>query len=222
MNQPNPIQIRAQTHWITQIFTIDNPDHAQIKPGLVEYVYELERRGSEQSTVAPGAKGNMFESKFNLFHHDQPEVKRLKDFCLSSVHQIAAKLNAGLWSPDDRVQVNAVESWCHITRSGGYHDVHTHPMCSWCGIYYIDPGDSDVRGKNGVNRFYEPRINVNFYSDYATRYLYQEGSVDMPSTEGMLVIFPSYLRHSALPYTGEKDRLIVAFNSRTQRIGPES
>ncbi len=222
MNQPDPapIEIRTQTHWVTQLFAVTNPDHGAIKDGLVAYFYELEQRGSEQSTVAPGAKGNLYESKFNLFLHDHPDVKRLKDFCLSSVHQVAAKQNAGLWDPNDRIQVNAVESWCHITRSGGYHDVHTHPMCSWCGIYYVDPGDSDVRENNGVNRFYEPRINVNFYSDYGTRYLYPEGSVDMPSTEGSLVVFPSYLRHSALPYTGASDRIIVAFNSRVLKMDP--
>jgi uncharacterized protein (TIGR02466 family) len=223
MNQPNtaPIEVRAQTHWVTQIFTIANPDHAAIKQGLVDYFYEIEKRGTERSTVAQAAKGNLFESKFNLLLHDQPQVRRLKDFCLSSIHQVAAKQNAGQWDPTDRVQVGAVESWCHITRTGGYHDVHTHPMCSWCGIYYVDPGDSDVHDKNGVNRFYEPRINVNFYSDYGTRYLLQEGSIDMPSTEGTLIVFPSYLRHSALPYLGKRDRIVVALNTRTQLVTPQ-
>jgi len=220
MNQP--IEITTQTHWATQLFTVPNPDHAAIKPGLVDYFYELEKRGTERSTVAPAAKGNLYESKFNLFLHDEPHVRRLRDFCLSSVHQIASRLNAGQWDPNVKVQVVAVESWCHITRTGGYHDVHTHPNCSWCGIYYVDPGDSDVRAKNGVNRFYEPRINVNFYSDYATRYLYQEGSIDMPSNEGTLVVFPSYLRHSALPYQGERDRIVVAFNSRTNALEQEN
>ena len=223
MNQPRPAptEIRAQTHWVTQIFTVTNPDHAAIKAGLVAHCYGLETRGDEASTVAPGAKGNMFESKFNFLLQDQPEIRRLKDFCLSSVHQVAANQNAGLWDPGDRVQVGAVESWCHITRTGGYHDVHAHPMCSWCGIYYVDPGDSDVHEKNGINRFYEPRMNVNFWSDYGTRYLYQEGSIDVPSNEGTLVIFPSYLRHSALPYTGERDRIVVALNTRTQLAGQQ-
>ena len=218
---PVPVEIKTQTHWVTQLFRLTNPDHAAIKEGLVRYCYQLEERGSEQSTVAHGAKGNMFESKFNLFHHDQPEVRRLRDFCLSGIYQVARQCNEGYWDPNVQVQVLAVESWCHITRSGGYHDVHAHPMCSWCGIYYVDPGDSDARDKNGVNRFYEPRINVNFYSDYGTRYLYPEGSIDMASTEGTLVVFPSYLRHSALPYTGKRDRIIIAFNTRVVRAQPQ-
>lgn len=216
---PPPIEISSQTHWVTKLFRLANPDHAAIKDGLVRYCYELEERGTEHSTVAPGAKGNMFESKFNLFQHDQPEVRRLRDFCLAGVHRVAQQSNEGYWDPKAQVQVAAVESWCHVTRSGGYHDVHAHPMCSWCGIYYVDAGDSNPRDKNGVNRFYEPRMNVNFYSDYGTRYLYPEGSIDMASTEGTLVVFPSYLRHSALPYTGQRDRIVVAFNTRVLQAG---
>ena len=63
-----------------------------------------------------------------------------------------------------------------------------------------------------------PRINVNFYGDYATRYLYDEGSIDMPSTEGTLVVFPSYLRHSALPYKGERDRVVATMGRLDERL----
>jgi uncharacterized protein (TIGR02466 family) len=212
-----PPEVRAQIHWATQIFTVANPGHAAVRDELVRYCYELEERGTERSTVAPAAKGNMFESKFNLFHHDNAAVQALRQFCLSAVHEAAARANAGLWDPRERVQIGAVESWCHITRDGGYHDVHAHPMCSWCGIYYVTPGDSDAAAMNGVNRFYEPRGLVNFYSDHGTRYLQREGSIDVPAREGHAVVFPSYLRHSALPYRGGRDRIVVAFNTRCVR-----
>lgn len=219
MLQPQPISagLNGRTHWATQIFTVANPGHAAIKPGLVAHCYELERSGTEASSVAPGAKGNLFESRFNFLQHPREEVRRLRDFCLASIHKVGATINAGLWEPEARVQVQAVESWCHITRSGGYHDSHAHPMCSWCGIYYLDPGEADAASRNGVNRFYEPRGNVNAYSDYATRYLNAEGSIDMAAVEGTLVVFPSFLRHAALPYTGSRDRIVIAFNTRTIR-----
>jgi len=31
----------------------------------------------------------------------------------------------------------------------------------------------------------------------------------------MLLLFPSFLRHSALPYTGREDRVVIAFNTRS-------
>lgn len=212
--------MRTITRWATRIFVLDNPCHHEIKQGLADHCYALENSGQEESTVAPGAKGNMFESKFNFFQHDNEAVRQLRDYCLASVHRVGATVNGNLWLPNARVQVRATESWCHITRSGGYHDVHAHPMCSWCGIYYIDPGETDAAKMNGCNRFYEPRPNVVHFSDYATQYLYQEGSIDLPPKEGQLVIFPSYMRHAALPYSGQDDRIVVAFNTVTQCVTP--
>lgn len=205
--------LTSRNHWTTRIFTLANPGHAAISAGLVEHCYALEA-ASTASSVAPGAKSNLFESRFNFFQHERAEVRQLRDFCLGAVHQAAAAANAGLWEPDARVQVMMAESWCHVTRDGGYHDVHAHPMCSWCGIYYVEPGEADAASRNGVNRFYEPRGNVNAYSDYGTRYLNAEGSVDFAVTEGLLVVFPSYLRHAALPYRGASDRIVIAFNAR--------
>jgi len=217
---PQTPDMRTITRWSTQLFVFENPNHATIKQGLVDHCYALESDESQRSTVAPAAKGNMFESKFNFLQHDNAAVRQLRDWCLACVHKVGATVNGELWAADARVQVLAVESWCHITRTGGYHDSHAHPMCSWCGIYYIDPGDADAAQMNGCNRFYEPRPNVVHFSDYATQYLYREGSIDLPPREGQLVIFPSYLRHAALPYTGERDRVVVAFNTTTRRIPP--
>jgi hypothetical protein len=32
---------------------------------------------------------------------------------------------------------------------------------------------------------------------------------------GTLVLFPAYLLHSGLPYKGDRDRVILSFNSRS-------
>jgi len=208
---------RVLTRWATRILTLPNPDHDSLKEGLLRHCYALESAGTEASTVALAAKGNLFESKFNFFQHPEPAVQKLREFCLAAVHQAAAMANLGIWDPADRVQVAATESWCHITRDGGYHDVHAHPMCSWCGIYYVEPGETDAATANGANRFYEPRLNATMYADHATQYLYRESSIDVPAREGHAVIFPSYLRHAALPYRGTRDRVVVAFNTRTLR-----
>ena len=39
---------------------------------------------------------------------------------------------------------------------GGYHEVHHHPNCSWCGIYYVQIGQCAIQPLNGVNRFFPP------------------------------------------------------------------
>jgi len=36
----------------------------------------------------------------------------------------------------------------------------------------------------------------------------------VPLEDGLLVLFPSYLLHSGLPYRGGKDRVLIAFNAQ--------
>lgn len=63
---------------------------------------------------------------------------------------------------------------------------------------------------NGGSRFYSP-IPLG-YRDFGNRYLFEE--MDAPIQDGLLILFPSYLRHSGLPYHGTRDRIVIAFNAR--------
>ena len=101
-----------------------------------------------------------------------------------------------------------------------FHDVHTHGNCSWSGVYYVQVDDEvkrvshpEMGSANGVTRFYGPysQWQGGGYMDIGNTYL-QKNSIDMSPEEGKLVIFPSYLPHMAMPYEGEKDRIIVSFN----------
>ena len=54
------------------------------------------------------------------------------------------------------------ESWFHITRYGGYHAPHNHPMASWSGVYMVNPGDdADDSERGGVLSFQDPRPHAN-------------------------------------------------------------
>jgi hypothetical protein len=39
-------------------------------------------------------------------------------------------------------------------------------------------------------------------------------ALDLPIENGLLLIFPSYLLHSGLPYQGQIDRIVIAFNAQ--------
>ena len=47
----------------------------------------------------------------------------------------------------------------------------------------------------------------------ATHYLQDYNWTSYPR-DGNLIIFPSYLKHMAFPYNGEKDRIIVSFHAQ--------
>ena len=63
---------------------------------------------------------------------------------------------------------------------------------------------------NGSNRFYSP---IQYFTlDQSMQYL-RNDVADICPEDGVLVIFPAYLLHSATPYIGKKDRVVISFNS---------
>lgn len=201
------------------LFDCINPDHAEIKSDLLSYFYESEKSSAERiaSGIATGIKSDLYESPFDLFDQPNPAVQKLKQFCGQAILEIVHQVNAPYWREGAEVSLNIEESWFHITRDGGYHDVHNHPNCSWCAIYYVEIGDASEA--NGGNAFFDPRTGAGNYDDYGTAYLREAGRSNTEPVDGKLVIFPSYLMHSAPPYRGEKDRVVVALNTSTHEDG---
>ena len=179
-------------------------------------MYDLKNQG-KTSGVSDIAKKNLFESKFDFFNSDLQAVQELKLFCEESLMTVVKDTN----QYDDDYMSNLVpdlrESWTHITNNNGYHDAHKHLNTSWGGIYYVDAGecgevvDEDgISRMNGTNRFYSP---IQYFTlDPSMQYL-RHDAVDISPENGVLVIFPAYLLHSATPYIGKKDRVVVSFNS---------
>jgi len=205
--------------WVVPLVRVRNPDHARIKPGIVAHSYERERQSAARiaSGVAAKMKDNLYESTFDLFRADVPEVKALAQFCSQALGSLVAELRRRLQrtEPAGGMRIEMVESWVHITRDGGYHDQHLHPNCSWCGIYYVEPGEATLKPPNGVNRFYPPFEPL--YRDFGTTAVATDAA-DLAPEEGTLVLFPSYLHHSAIVYRGQRDRIIASFNARVRDV----
>ncbi|KZM44142.1 hypothetical protein OA92_05420 [Marinomonas sp. SBI22] len=210
-----PAAIEAIKTWTTPLFIAQQPDHEFLKDELVDFIYQCKDQQKEKidSLVAPIAKHKLFESPLNFLEADTPEVMELKRIFEELLAEVAFEVNKEAWPEEVEVEANIIESWYHVTQNGGYHDAHSHPNCSWCGIYYLDPGESTLGERNGVNRFYDPRVNAEHYSDAGTAYLSGQGVWDFEPKEGQIIFFPSYLKHAALTYFGQKDRIVIAFNA---------
>ena len=206
----------VQSLWATQIYCIEDKKYLSKKDELMTHVYDLKNRG-HKSEVANLAKNNLFESQFDFFDSDLQVVQELKAFCKECLMNVVKDIN----QYDDDYMSNLVpvlhESWAHITNNNGYHDAHQHLNTSWGGIYYVDAGecgeveDEDgILRMNGTNRFYSP-IQY-FCLDPSMQYL-RHDAADISPEDGVLVIFPAYLLHSATPYSGKRDRIVISFNS---------
>jgi hypothetical protein len=209
-------------------------EHAQEAPGIIEYLYELKRQATCNiaSRIAPAAKSRtgLFESDFDLFAREHSGLRKLKLFIIDSIQQSVSNLN-GKQVPPAEISVTIDDAWYHITNDGGFHDAHGHQQCSWCGIYYLQigqsgklenmAGDTTKAAPNGGNRFYSPFQLGGRYLDYGNQYL-DYAYLDPPIENGLLLLFPSHLQHSALPYRGEHDRVVIAFNSRCNAPGSQT
>ena len=205
--------------WPTMLFTRRWREFIGEGPDIIAFLRELQSRQASavDSNVAVAAKSGrgLYESDFDLFSQPHENLTKLLRFIESSLAMAASVANGQAVPPHDLV-VTIVDSWYHITNDGGFHDAHHHHGCSWCGIVYLQIGESgrDASGgaPNGGSRFYSPLITGGLYRDYGNKYLNE--TMDVPLEDGLLVLFPSYLLHSGLPYRGGMDRVLIAFNAQ--------
>ena len=189
-------------------------EHDQYRRELADVCYDLETK-KHVSNVAPDAKRGLYESGFDFVTTESPAVLAFSHWVKGCFFQAAAATNKKYWPAGMNVSVEIHESWCHITRDGGYHDMHAHPNSSWSAIYYLDTGDMADDPKNGVNRFYNPHHSM--YLDAGTAWVTGSTSIDFQAQPGMLIVFPSWVNHSATTYRGKKDRIVIALNCRITR-----
>ncbi len=216
----DPHALSVLPAWPTLFFHRTWKEQAAEAPGIVEHLYRLREGASGRiaSGIATGAKSayGLYESTFDLFESDHPGLIKLAGFIRESLRATVSRINGSELEPA-KIDVQILDSWFHITNQGGLHDAHFHSGCSWCGIYYLQSGDPPGRDRehagNGVNRFYSPIPTGGSHADYGNKYL-SANRIDITPKDGLLFLFPSYLLHSALPYRGTIDRIVIAFNSK--------
>lgn len=162
--------------------------------------------------IQPG----VVESNFGLFGWSFGEISQLSRFCTSALWKAVVLINQFNDSDLKNLEMK-IDSWFHVTRTGGFHAMHNHPMASWSGVYCVDPGD-DVPGNidSGLLSFHNPLAAGNMFLDATnnrTPAPFGLSGKAIKFQAGDLVIFPSWLWHQAMPYFGTRSRITVAFNA---------
>lgn len=93
--------------------------------------------------------------------------------------------------------------WSARLRPNGYHTNHLHPLGWLSSACYISLPTAIERERQGWIKFGEPGIPTmpRLPPDYYVK-----------PEPGLLVLFPSYLWHGTVPFTGDETRLTVAFD----------
>jgi len=155
----------------------------QIKPDLAE--------------IPPGGS---WQSGQDLHHRDQ-----MMDLitCIDSTAQTVLRfLKVG------HSEIEITGCWANISASGALHAIHSHPNNFLSGIYYVHTHP----GADSVN-FHDPRSQTAIIRPPVTELTSQNtDQVVVTVSDGMLLIFPSYLAHSVAPNESGKLRISISFN----------
>ena len=221
MKEQSAGKISGVKLWSTMLFSSHWPGMEMHADALKSHIRAQQQKQKENiaSRIAVESKSSngILESDFDFFRDSHPSVQALLSF-INSVLATAVSIANELPNSEPELLIDIVDSWYHVTNDGGFHDAHFHHGCSWCGIFYLQVGETGRLGKaapNGGSRFYCPLGLGGSYRDEGNRYLH--ASVDPKIQDGLLLLFPSYLMHSGLPYRGAIDRMVIAFNARVQR-----
>lgn len=103
-------------------------------------------------------------------------------------------------------------AWANVLRRGDYFTPHTHPDATWSGVLYVDAGDSS-EGSGGFISFRDPRGGAGMVPSLL-RPEDAAGTIHHYPRTGELLVFPAWLIHWVVPYTGDLPRISVAFNAR--------
>ena len=105
-------------------------------------------------------------------------------------------------------EIDITGCWANISARGASHAIHSHPNNFLSGIYYI----RTHTGADSVN-FHDPRPQTGIIRPPVTELTSQNtDQVVVTVSDGMLLMFPSYLAHSVAPNESDELRISISFN----------
>jgi len=167
----------------------------------------LARQGESQGIMRSNVGG--WHSANDFFAWEAPGIagfrKRAEQIAIEATRAITVVKDAA------RTFGFRFEGWANVTRHGGYNTVHDHPNSVWSGVYYVDGGDAPAEGQpmSGKLELVDPRTGVNMIHIENT---VLHGRYVIDPLPGLMVVFPSWLKHFVHPYFGQAPRISIAFN----------
>ncbi len=169
----------------------------------------LAKRDKEEGLKKSNVGG--WHSTTDLFLWEEPPIITLRTLVHRLVIQAATQM-CGEPPKDGKL---SFEAWANVNGQGDFNRVHNHPGSHLSGVYYVDVGAPyDPNGEAGQLEFQDPRGFLNMHP------MPGKGigkSLLVKPKEGKIVIFPSFIFHTALPHKGERERISIAFNAGFSR-----
>ena len=204
MNEP-PLDLGAHVSalFATPVARYVWPDSGPLNAGLRRVVLAREQAGGGDPKNVIGG----WSSGKDLLSWPEPAVAELRERLRRAAEALLAVVLVDR-PPSVRLQM---EAWANVSRDGHYHGIHSHPNSAWSGVYYVGVGDPAVPSDpcNGQIEFVDPRAGADSVSYYGSPFTLRARISPEP---GMILMFPSWLKHMVHVFRGRGERISVAFN----------
>ena len=190
----------------TWIYQCDNgPAH------LNEELERLTSRLKEDSrNAARRTNAGGWHYAFDLFDLKEPVVDEFRNHMEQHVQAFLNHFRPEARKKKDQFRIRG---WINVNRAGDFNNLHSHPGCFVSATYYVKvPPDM----KGGEIYFRDPRgPAVAMYETPGIELPWIGTGLGIPITPatGKLIIFPSWLEHRVESFSGEGERISIAFNA---------
>lgn len=161
----------------------------------------------KEKITASATKSNMggWQSAPDFFEWQAPCVAALERYVHCALDVATVRITA----PNFIRAKFDLYGWGAVNREGHYNTVHVHPMATWSGVYYVDPGEAAPDTTDGNLEFAHPvaAATMTFFPA-----VLPSARLVRPQA-GLMILFPSYLLHSVRMYRGTRPRICVPFNA---------
>jgi uncharacterized protein (TIGR02466 family) len=205
---------RVEALFYSPLIFFEIPDCEALNRQLLEETDAMRARSS--GVTKSNKKG--WHSDVDFFHRTEPGCTALRKHIVDAVCEATKRLSPNFDFKSNELQM---EGWINVNPPGAFNAPHTHPSFALSGTYYVKiPSESvstapDV--KSGTFEFIDPRVNAGSMSiEGATCF---DPGVTVKPKDGLMIIFPSYLRHWVYPNEEESERVSIAFNIRYIKRG---
>jgi uncharacterized protein (TIGR02466 family) len=181
----------------TPVFT----SYYETNQNVQEYLNSIEYRDVDKTYIK-----NFGESSKETYVLDKPVCDNLRTHIINISTDI---MKNGLSIQTNKAKLT--QSWISVKLKNQSHGVHNHPNSILSGVYYYDNYDEDVEPllfhKNNFSTTYELQVGCFIDPNPLTSEVFTIKPVN-----GLIVLFPSYVRHSVGCNNSDISRKCLAFN----------
>jgi uncharacterized protein (TIGR02466 family) len=205
----NPGSGEVTPLFATPVLRFILPEAASVNAALRQTI--LAREQSHPSTQHSNQGG--YQSTWDMEQWGGEALQRV----LTHARNLADRLTCDRTGQPAKVAWK-MNCWANINRSGHGNEAHAHAGSYWSGTYYVDDGGIGANPSlGGELEFQDPRgIGPAMYAPnlaFAVPGGLSVGASEViPPVAGALVLFPAWLFHQVRPYTGNAQRISIAFN----------